>query len=160
TPYQSVIGVFMLLQNLLEGIGLFLVTLALMKLRIISLRLMCYGYLLILLADSSIRYRVIIEQYIPLNTFEVLWVLGLAFFALSSIMRLSESRLIGLQELRNISAACKYMCNKIGEAMPHQCDSTVEIQRMVRFVLKDSAYQQEDLAELLGITLTDEDDFH
>lgn len=154
----SIIGFYHLCHNLLEAFGLYFVTLVLIKLRPMNIRIMCYGYCIILISDISIRYSVIMEKYISLNAFEATWVLGLAFFVIAAILAHTNEEVndaISFQLLNrffdklNIPQESKWRIH---------CICSKEIDRMMRHILAKNTHSLEDVAVLLNLTSNDYDE--
>ena len=81
--YFSLLGVYQLIDTILEVVGFTLVTTCLARSKDITISLASVGYLIIISSDLLIRYNVV-SGIIPfLNPFETTWVLGLIMMVTS-----------------------------------------------------------------------------
>lgn len=80
--YFSVLGFFQVLDTVLEVVGFSLVTIYLARAKVLQVRFVALGYLLIVSSDFIIRYN-IVSGFIPsLSPFEATWMLGLLLICL------------------------------------------------------------------------------
>lgn len=105
--YFSVIGLYQSIDTLLEVVGFSLATICLARANSTLLRQMSIGYLLIITSDFIIRYHVISGSVPYLNTFEMVWILGLSLIWLSLPAVKSDSdqfMLLPINSLQSIIA--------------------------------------------------------
>lgn len=147
----SIIGGFHFAHNVLEAIGLFFVTLVLLKLKTTSLRMMAYGYIIIAVSDISIRYSVILQNYQPLNTFETLWILGLSVFVLAGLTEYFGIAIHSSYTFRLADRLLRCVGIEVEESFFQSCICSKNIDNMVTYLVNNTKYTLSDIANILDL---------
>lgn len=79
--YFSILGIYQIVDTLLEVAGFLLAAFCLARAATHWLKYVAVGYLLIVATDFLIRYNVVEQLRLNFNPFETTWVLGLLFIA-------------------------------------------------------------------------------
>lgn len=101
--YLSKLGIYQLIDTVLEAVGFSLAALCLTRSKDTPIRFLSVGYLLVISSDILIRYEVISGIIPSLNVFETTWILGLLLMT-SGFIVASKSHSIKLLPLNSLQS--------------------------------------------------------
>jgi len=92
--YFSVIGMYQMIDTVLEVIGFALAAFCLARSKLAFIKCLAAGYLVIIASDFIIRYSVVEQMVTPANFWEAAWVLGLLLVVISFFLSNQKQRLV------------------------------------------------------------------
>lgn len=107
--FTSMIGMFQLIDTVLEVIGFTLAAICLARASTLFVRYLSVGYLLVVASDFIIRYHVISKTIPYLSSLEMVWMLGILIICIGQLSALKEKdakfQLLPVNSLQSTIAA-------------------------------------------------------